>query len=99
MTVLVITLKEFAYVCLCIYMFMSQYTFMVCDKPLIPVILNLPLLKSFCFNNFAIKYNVTFTIEFPYQNVVENSDVSCRLFFHRNLIDTKFAENKNNYLV
>ena len=79
---------------------MSQYTFMVYDKPLIPVILNLPLLKSFCFNNFAIKYNVTFTIEFPYQNVVENSDVSCRLFFHRNLIDTKFAENKNNnYLV
>ena len=58
------------------------------------------MLKSFSFNNFAIKYNATFTIEFPYQNIVENSDVIRRIFFHRHLIDTKFAENKNNnYLV
>ena len=69
---------------------------MVYDKLLIPVILNLPLLKSFSFNNFAIKYNATFKIEFPYQNIVENSDVIRRIFFHRHLIDTKFPENKNN---
>ena len=92
--------KGFVYVCSCLYMSMSQYTSMVYDKSLIPVILNLPLLKSFSFNNFAIKYNATFKIEFPYQDIVENSDVIRRIFFHRHLIDTKFAENKNNnYLV